>query len=278
MVPRRKRPKKLILSDDEAEASESEEELPRTRQNGEISRERAAFEYFNQANADAIQELTGIHFQLLSLSSAAAKITIGCTPEQAQKIIELRPYSSIADLNTKLNQGKKKAGPSGISPRMFEDCQEILQGYDTVDGILEECERIGSTLRTAIATWTTEDSSSKGKGKEASLAPDQIEEGSLSLRALKISNDAASKGFISSQPSMIAEGITLKDYQLLGINWLFLLYRKRHSCILADEMGLCFLDLNSKDTHEGTQVSERPYKSLVSLLYSRNVETLVRIS
>lgn len=220
MAPRRKRPKKLILSDDEAEASESEEELPRTRQNGEISRERAAFEYFNQANADAIQELTG------------------CTPEQAQKIIELRPYSSIADLNTKLNQGKKKAGPSGISPRMFEDCQEILQGYDTVDGILEECERIGSTLRAAIATWTTEDSLSKGKGKEASLALDQIEEGSLSLRALKISNDAASKGFISSQPSMIAEGITLKDYQLLGINWLFLLYRKKHSCILADEMGL----------------------------------------
>ncbi|KAG2145979.1 SNF2 family N-terminal domain-containing protein [Suillus bovinus] len=220
MAPRRKRPKKLILSDDEAEASESEEELPRIRHNGEISRERAAFEYFNQANADAIQELTG------------------CTPEQAQKIIELRPYSSIADLNTKLNQGKKKAGPSGISPRMFEDCQEILQGYDTVDGILEECEQIGSTLRAAIATWTTEDPSSKGKGKETSLAPDQIEEGSLSLRALKISNDAASKGFISSQPSMIAQGIALKDYQLLGINWLFLLYRKKHSCILADEMGL----------------------------------------
>lgn len=75
MAPRRKRPKKLILSDDEAEASESEEELPRTRQNGEISRERAAFEYFNQANADAIQELTGKSFLLLSLSSAAAKIT-----------------------------------------------------------------------------------------------------------------------------------------------------------------------------------------------------------
>lgn len=161
---------------------------------------------------------------------------------------------------------------------MFEDCQEILQGYDTVDGILEECERIGSTLRAAIATWTTEDSSSKGKGKEASLVLDQIEEGSLSLRALKISNDAASKGFISSQPSMIAEGITLKDYQLLGINWLFLLYRKKHSCILADEMGLCSLGLNSKDAHESTQVSERPYKSSVSSLYSRNVEILAHIS
>lgn len=278
MAPRRKRPKKLILSDDEAEASESDDELPRARQNGEISRERAAFEYFNQANADAIQELTGMSFLLLSLPSAAAKTTIGCTPEQAQKIIELRPYSSMPDLNTKLNQGKKKAGPSGISPRMFEDCQEILQGYDTVDGILEECEKIGSSLRAAIATWTTEDSSSKGKGKEVSLAPDQIEEDSLSLRALKISNDAASKGFISSQPSMIAEGITLKDYQLLGINWLFLLYRRRHSCILADEMGLYSPGLNSREAHGSTQVSERPYKSSVSSLCSKNVETLVRIS
>jgi hypothetical protein len=161
---------------------------------------------------------------------------------------------------------------------MFEDCQEILQGYDTVDGILEECEKIGSSLRAAIATWTTEDSSSKGKGKEVSLAPDQIEEDSLSLRALKISNDAASKGFISSQPSMIAEGITLKDYQLLGINWLFLLYRRRHSCILADEMGLYSPGLNSREAHGSTQVSERPYKSSVSSLCSKNVETLVRIS
>jgi SWI/SNF-related matrix-associated actin-dependent regulator 1 of chromatin subfamily A len=57
---------------------------------------------------------------------------------------------------------------------------------------------------------------------------------------LNIAN-AASKGYISSQPSTIAEGIMLKDYQLLGINWLFLLYKKKHSCILADEMGLSFL-------------------------------------
>ncbi|OAX43317.1 hypothetical protein K503DRAFT_789609 [Rhizopogon vinicolor AM-OR11-026] len=219
VIPRRKRAKKLILSDDEAEATESEDELPKARKYGEISREKAAFEYFNQANADAIQELTG------------------CAPEQAEKIIELRPYASIADLNTKLSQGKKRAGPSGISPRMFEDCQEILQGYDTVDGILEECEKIGSTLRAVIATWTAEEPSSKGKGKEVSLPPDQVEEDSLSLRSLKIAN-AASKGYISSQPATITEGITLKDYQLLGINWLFLLYKKKHSCILADEMGL----------------------------------------
>ena len=57
--PRRRRAKKLILSDDEAETTESEEELPKARKYGEVSREKAAFEYFNQANAEAIQELTG---------------------------------------------------------------------------------------------------------------------------------------------------------------------------------------------------------------------------
>ena len=30
----------------------------------------------------------------------------------------------------------------------------------------------------------------------------------------------------------------LKDYQLVGLNWLALLFDKQLSCILADEMGL----------------------------------------
>lgn len=68
VVPRRKRAKKLILSDDEAEATESEEELPKARKYGEVSREKVAFEYFNQANVDAIQELTGKHSLLLQPS------------------------------------------------------------------------------------------------------------------------------------------------------------------------------------------------------------------
>ncbi|EJU04472.1 hypothetical protein DACRYDRAFT_20994 [Dacryopinax primogenitus] len=34
------------------------------------------------------------------------------------------------------------------------------------------------------------------------------------------------------------QNLTLKDYQLYGLSWLYLLYRKDLSCILADEMGL----------------------------------------
>lgn len=43
--------------------------------------------------------------------------------------------------------------------------------------------------------------------------------------------------YIQKQPEALREGIALKDYQLLGVNWLNLLYSKRIGCILADEMG-----------------------------------------
>ena len=46
------------------------------------------------------------------------------------------------------------------------------------------------------------------------------------------------KDYISKQPSLVRDEYTLKDYQMLGLNWLNLLYSKKLSCILADEMGM----------------------------------------
>ncbi|KAK5240295.1 DNA-dependent ATPase fun30, partial [Exophiala xenobiotica] len=45
------------------------------------------------------------------------------------------------------------------------------------------------------------------------------------------------KNFIP-QPSIMSEDIQMKDYQVVGINWLHMLYQKGLSCILADDMGL----------------------------------------
>lgn len=169
----------------------------------------------------------------------------GCTPEQAATIIELRPFHNVDDLNTKLGQGRKKAGPGGISPRIVEDAITIFEGYGLVDGILAECEVIGASLRDAIAAWTPGDA--KGKGKQmdnissdsssrASPAIAQVTDGALSLVSLEAGK--AAKNFIASQPSLLSEGTKLKDYQLLGVNWLNLLYQRKLSCILADEMGV----------------------------------------
>lgn len=152
----------------------------------------------------------------------------------------MRPFHSIEDLNEKLGQGGRKAGPSGISPRMFEDCTTIFDEYSAVDSILEDCEQIGSTLRAAIATWTSTPIEGKGKAKADSSARSpsvNIEEGAVSLVSLAPLKTQSPKDYLDAQPSLVSHTVQLKEYQLLGVNWLNLLYRSNLSCILADEMG-----------------------------------------
>jgi len=119
-----------------------------------------------------------------------------------------------------------------------------MAGYADVDRILEECERIGAKLKFAIAAWTAT-GSDKGKGAasregSAALPEDLQEDGALNLRS-RASFNVDKKNQFLSQPSLLSDSVTLKEYQLLGVNWLNLLYNRKLSCILADEMGRIFL-------------------------------------
>ncbi|KAJ7096262.1 SNF2 family N-terminal domain-containing protein [Mycena epipterygia] len=216
IMPRRRITRKLVVdTDSEPDYTDSEDEQLKKRGGSDNADELRALAYFNTSSAEALQELTG------------------CTPEQAAAIIQLREFESIEDLETKLKQGKKKAGPAGISPKMFTDCTKIFAGYGSVDSILEDCEQIGNELRVSIASWTSEDA----KDIEGPLA-DQVEDGALSLRHVERTSNSPPKDYLVSQPELLSDTVQLKEYQLLGVNWLNLLYRSNLSCILADEMGL----------------------------------------
>ncbi|TFK75361.1 hypothetical protein BDN72DRAFT_832223 [Pluteus cervinus] len=220
--PRRRRINAIVDSDSDAD-TDSDDDRPNKRNRQEDSDESRTLTYFNSSNSEALQELTG------------------CTPEQAEAIVKLRPFGSVEDLNTKLGQGKKKAGPVGISPRLFEDCTKIFLGYGAVDTVLDGIEQIGASIRMDIASWTPSEYSNKGKGKEVGdpdLPLGEIEDGALSLRTHRASSSKTATGYLDKQPSLLNEAVQLKEYQLLGVNWLSLLYGRRLSCILADEMGL----------------------------------------
>ncbi|KAK7472828.1 DNA-dependent ATPase fun30 [Stygiomarasmius scandens] len=211
LIRPRKRNKKMVL-DSEPESSDEEDEREHKRSRTEISDEMKALGFFNTKSPEALQELSG------------------CSMEQAAAIVSLRPFQSMEDLNARLGQGRKKAGPAGISPRLFEDCVDIFRGYSQVDSILEDCEDIGRDLRTSIASWTS--------NTPKSLSDDAEEDGALSLRSISIMENKKSKSSLFNQPSLLSDTVQLKEYQLLGVNWLYLLYKKGLSCILADEMGL----------------------------------------
>ncbi|KAE9411430.1 hypothetical protein BT96DRAFT_12158 [Gymnopus androsaceus JB14] len=215
---RRKRNKNLILDSDPEETEESDDERAHKRSRQDSSYESRALTFFNTQTSAALQELTG------------------CTEAQAQAIIDLREFTSVEDVKTKLGQSKKKTGSPSLSPRLFEETVEIFKGYNAVDEVLEECEEIGATLRSSIASWTA--SSSKGKEKQVDSSTDEVEDGALNLHSMSALKEQKPKGYISEQPASLSESVKLKEYQLLGLNWLHLLYRSNLSCILADEMGL----------------------------------------
>ncbi|KAF9820307.1 hypothetical protein IEO21_01521 [Rhodonia placenta] len=225
--PRTKRVKRKIID------SDSEDEFVGGREDASLAKrlkedsnhETRALKYMNSAAAEALQELTG------------------CTAPQARKIIELRPFSDVDDLRIKLGQGKKKAGPAGISSRMFEDCATIFEGYGRVDSILEDCEQTGAELKAEIASWT-EGTRHKSNGRGSVASPrgtpsddEFAADGALTLRSQALVADRPSYYF-TSQPAFVSPEVQLKEYQMVGINWLNLLYNKGLSCILADEMGL----------------------------------------
>ncbi|KIY46765.1 hypothetical protein FISHEDRAFT_46591 [Fistulina hepatica ATCC 64428] len=178
--------------------------------------ESQTLKYLNTKDRAALQELTG------------------CTPTQADAIVELRPYTSTADIKGKWGKGKKKPGPAGLSQRMLEDSIAIFEGYEAVDDVLLECEKIGASLNRVIQSWSAS-VYTKGKQKEGSSTPSD-RDGSLSLRA--VSKHTKAKDYLTTQPKLISKGVQLKEYQLMGVNWLNLMYTKSLSCILADEMGL----------------------------------------
>ena len=132
-----------------------------------------------------------------------------CSALQASSIVSLRPFESTDDLRAKLT--KKK----GVSPRLFDGYIEVMQGYHEVDAVLKGCEKVGRELERAMSAFM------QLKGEE-----DETHAGELSVVNVDINVEQklaeetdelrreALKGYLKEQPSSMAEGVQLKDYQV----------------------------------------------------------------
>jgi SWI/SNF-related matrix-associated actin-dependent regulator 1 of chromatin subfamily A len=214
--------KRTRIADDEALMERKQKEL------SELQRDRLVLKYFNTCTSKDLQDVTG------------------CKPEAANKIVEeLRPFIDIEDLETKLKRNK------GTSAKYIDTLQEMMDGYTAVDQVIESVENLGSELRDVLKIWeeleTENTRHASSPSSQDALEDEQDESAGLHLSKLDMSlvRDKSSpeyqdamKGYLVQQPEIINKDMTLKDYQILGINWMLLLYRKGISGILADEMGL----------------------------------------
>lgn len=148
------------------------------------------------------------------------------TEEMGQVVVDARPFKTldqIAKADITQPEAKKKSSRGkqrkSVGEKVMDACLTTLRGYEAVDSLVQECERLGSEVAKGIKAWGVDT-----KGANAELEITEVGD--------------ADSSYFKEKPALLAEDVELKNYQQVGINWLNLLYEKGLSCILADEMGL----------------------------------------
>ena len=185
--------------------------------------------------AAKIQKQTAVVRYFNTCSSKDLQVMSGCKATSADKLIELRPFADEDDLEIKLKQTK------GLSVKYIDNCYEMMSGYRAVDQIIKKIENLGYKLRNILDIWEELSVNSRQSSPTSQQGDDQPGMNLTSIDTKKKSiprYQDALDGYLIEQPKCVNPSMTLKDYQILGVNWMLLLYRKGISGILADEMGL----------------------------------------
>lgn len=173
---------------------------------------------------------------------------LSALPEETVSfVLSQRPFASLDAIRTISNASETKSGKKSksrpVGDKMVEVCTEMWAGYDAVDELVSECEKIAKPIQQTLKGWGIEN---KGDGELQLMNLDEAHDSGIGTPASSCAADdipatgsrQKKKGRFLAQPDNMSGDIELKDYQLVGLNWLKLLWSKKISCILADDMGL----------------------------------------
>jgi SWI/SNF-related matrix-associated actin-dependent regulator 1 of chromatin subfamily A len=194
--------------------------------------------FLNTCKVDELVELT-------SISKDVAEVMVAARPFRNLNIARTVE-------NTKPLKSGKKSTRAPVGDRIVETAMNMLKGYEGIDTLVQKCEELGKPLAEEMAKWGFD---VFGAQKDGELEMTSLEDDLDSQRdsgigspssgvashngddEVKVSTRKRTVQFLK-KPDMMADDAVLKDYQVVGLNWLALMYKKGLSCILADEMGL----------------------------------------
>lgn len=207
--------------------------------------------------------LTSMDSQILEFLNNAEKQDIieisSIPPKTSDILISLRPFNSIYDIyehnfdtvtpqdDTKAK--KKKTPRKTLGQKVIENTESSLKGYRAVDSLVKKCSEVGDLIAKQMSIWGVQ---TNGEGElemvDVNPTQDNIEidgndnddddDDEVQVVAVNKKNRKKTLNYIHEPPSIFAHDMELKNYQIVGMNWLNLLYSNNLSCILADEMGL----------------------------------------
>jgi SWI/SNF-related matrix-associated actin-dependent regulator of chromatin subfamily A containing DEAD/H box 1 len=203
------------------------------------------------AAAESASEDENLEARLLSYFNKCSPADLAdiaaITPEDATYVLSRRPFKSLNAVrsvpaqNAKPTKAKSRARP--IGEKIVDKCGDMLNGYEAVDSLVKQCEEAGKPLAVEMKTWGVDLFGAKeGELDLVTLKASQANHDSgIGTPLSDLSEDTPEKkrrtNFIS-QPTIMSNDRRMKDYQVVGINWLNLLFKNKLSGILADDMGL----------------------------------------
>jgi len=211
-------------TDDSGQGSEPEEDP---------EMEAECLDFFNTATARDIVDMTNT------------------TQENAEAVVTARPFKTLDKVrlveSAKVLKSGKKSKRAPIGDKIVDTAMQMMSGYQAVDSLVKACDEIAKPIRAEMETWGL-----KVHGLSGELELTSFEEDHDSGIGSPISAATSTKGDDDGEvkitkkrsfnylkkPDLMAEDCVLKDYQIVGLNWLAMMYRQKNSCILADEMGL----------------------------------------
>ncbi|CAG8158059.1 unnamed protein product [Penicillium olsonii] len=196
--------------------------------------------------------------KFMNTASVTDIADLASVPEDvAQLIVSNRPYHHLDEARmvaVPVPESKQKGRRGGKAPKPIGDkivdkCVDMWTGYMAIDALVSEVETLGKPVADEMKKWGVDTFGKReGELELTSLAPvPKVEHDSgISTPTSRPSPDSDEDGLVPakrksrliSQPSIMADDLVMKDYQVVGINWLRLLYENDLSCILADDMGL----------------------------------------
>ncbi|KAM3086637.1 DNA-dependent ATPase fun30 [Clarireedia jacksonii] len=222
--------------------SDSGMEEPEESEDDPVLEERL-LRYLNKCKLDELIELTNT------------------TKANAEAMLAARPFRTLdaaRNVSTaKTLKNGKKSTKAPMGDRLVDTALSMFSGYEAVDALVAKCEELSKPLEAEMAKWgfNTFGGRKEGEGLELVSFEDDAESqrdsgiGSPSSTSSVNGEGADDDKIVSTKrrktavnflkkPELMAESVVLKDYQIVGLNWLNLMYNHDLSCILADDMGL----------------------------------------
>lgn len=193
-------------------------------------------------------EESSFHENMLEVINVSSAEDLTDFSQQPTDVIELittsRPFTTLNAVKA-LTLPSKSRKPRMAGQRFIEACEKAMTSFRAIDELAKHCGELGKPLADKMKEWGVKLSESQNTSEAelelVSLPMDNSGKdsgiGTPSGTPPHKRKDQEKAGYLG-KPSNMSKGFELKDYQIVGLNWLNLLFEHGLSGILADDMGL----------------------------------------